>query len=78
MQTIIVLFMFVGMFLIMQGMYEQRLAALEKNVRVEYRFIPRTYYEEQLGSPDLSNKIKSMYDNVNLPSSTVDRFKRAE
>ena len=33
----------------MSGVYEQKIAITQQNKQVEYRFIPRTYYEEQMG-----------------------------
>lgn len=39
---------FVSAFLIITGIYEQRIQALEKTPKIEYRFIPRTFYEEQM------------------------------
>jgi hypothetical protein len=48
MKSIAMFLLFVGVLLIINGIYEQKYQSLKKNVRVEYRFIPRTYYEEQL------------------------------
>jgi len=49
--------------------------ALKKNIRVEYRFLPKTYYEEQLAQAPESSLFKNMFDkespwfsrNVTLP-----------
>ena len=60
--------LFVGMFLVLHGIYEEKLEAVKRsNVRVEYRFIPRTYYEEQLMNAEgsLGHKFKSMFDGEN-------------
>lgn len=57
--------LFVGMFLVIHGIYEEKFAALKREgVRVEYRFIPRTYYEEQLMNAEgsLATKFKSMFE----------------
>lgn len=48
MKSILVLLLFMGMFMIVHGFYEQQLKEIEKNPKVEYRFVPRSYYEEQL------------------------------
>lgn len=48
----IVFMLFVGMFLVVSGVYEQRLKEAREERRVEYRFIPRTLYEEQLAGGD--------------------------
>jgi hypothetical protein len=51
-----------GVLLVIHSIYEQKYQALKKNVRVEYRFIPRTYYEEQLASTPVSSMYKNMFD----------------
>jgi hypothetical protein len=49
------------MVLIIHGIYDQKYADLEKNMRVEYRFIPRTYYEEQLANSTVTSNFKNMF-----------------
>lgn len=62
MQSLVVLFLFVGVVLVMQGFYEERLKIAVKDVKIEYRFVPRTYYEEQLsGMDDIGPSIKTMF-----------------
>lgn len=61
MQSVVVVLLFIGMVLVMHGIYEERIASALKNVKVEYRFVPRTYYEEQLAGKDLSPSIKTMF-----------------
>lgn len=57
----------IGIFLMMHAYYEQRVKeAAESNVRVEYRFIPRSYYDEQLGKPDVADKFKSMFKEESI------------
>jgi hypothetical protein len=67
MQSLIVLILFAGFACIVHGVYEERMRAVEKDVRVEYRFLPRTLYDEQLEAPDLEGKFKGMFDS---PSSS--------
>lgn len=66
MKPLILLFMFVGMFLIVNGIYEQKLKAAENNKRVEYRFVPRTFYDEQLSynSGDVTLKTANMFNHA--------------
>ena len=45
----------------MHGIYEQKIKAIEKNKRIEYRFIPRSYIQEQLESDDVSGKMSNMF-----------------
>ena len=47
--------------MIMHGIYQQKIKAAQENVKIEYRFIPRTYYEEQLAS---SSSITSNFKNM--------------
>lgn len=61
MQSLVVLLLFVGMVMVMHGVYEERLAIAKKDVKIEYRFVPRTYYEEQLSGNDLSPSIKTLF-----------------
>lgn len=63
MKVFVVLTLFVGMALIIHGIYEEKFLEMNKNVRVEYRFLPRTLYEEQLSKQDpaLTAKFKNMF-----------------
>jgi len=54
--------MFVGMILIIHGIYDQKYKQLKNNMRVEYRFIPRTYYEEQLANSTISSQFQNMFN----------------
>ena len=66
MKTIILFLMFLGIILIMSAVYEDKLADAKKNVKVEYRFVPRTFYEEQLSSnSNLMEKVGSMFTKTN-------------
>jgi hypothetical protein len=60
--------------MVMHGIYQQKYNALQENRRIEYRFLPRTYYEEQINDTDVASKFKSMFDkepwierNVTIP-----------
>jgi hypothetical protein len=64
MKTLVILVLFVGMFLIIQGVYDEKLKAAEENKQVVYKFIPRTYYEEQLQDSDLETKMASMFSKA--------------
>lgn len=61
MKSIIFFLFFVGMILVIHGIYQQKYSELEKNLRVEYRFIPRTYYDEQLSDSTVSAQFKNMF-----------------
>lgn len=55
--------MFVGMFMIVHGIYEEKLDKLKKKVQVKYKFIPRTYYDDFLMNNDISNTTDVMFKN---------------
>jgi hypothetical protein len=61
-KPIITLFLFVGMFLIVSGVYEQKFQRLNKLVKTEYKFIPRSMYEDSLTTPDLIATYSSHFD----------------
>lgn len=64
MKSIILFVFFIAVFLIISGIYEQKLDAAKQNKQIEYRFIPRTYYEEQMGEGgEVSNKFSSIFNN---------------
>lgn len=46
----------------MQGIFQQKMLDADRNVRVEYRFIPRTLYEEQLDSGAAIARLRPMFD----------------
>lgn len=62
MQSILLFMFFIGIFLIVNSIYQQKFSSLKDNVRVEYRFIPKTYYEEQLESNNVSGTFKSIFE----------------
>ena len=62
MRTIIFLFMFVGMFMIVHGIYEEKYDKLKQKVQVKYKFIPRTYYDDFLMNNDISKTTSVMFD----------------
>lgn len=62
MKTVIMFLFFLGVVLLIHGIYDQKYKSLEENIRVEYRFIPRTYYEEQLAeNPTVASNFKNMF-----------------
>jgi hypothetical protein len=65
MKSLIVFVLFVGMFLVVSGVYEQRLEQARKEKKIEYRFIPRSMYEEQLANNTLfaQRVLKPIFDS---------------
>lgn len=62
-KSYLVLMLFVGMFLIMSAVYEQKLKNVKQLVRTEYRFVPRTLYEEVLSKNDVTSIYKNYFDS---------------
>ena len=62
MKTIIFLFLFIGMFMIVHGIYEEKYEKLRKKTQVKYKFIPRTYYDDFLMNNDIKNTTSVMFD----------------
>ena len=64
MKALILFFVFAGMLIIIVGIYEQKLKVAEQSKKIEYKFVPRTYYEEQLANTsDVSFKMADMFNN---------------
>ena len=63
MKALIIFALFIGIFIIIVGIYEQKLKVAQENKKVEYKFIPRTYYDEQLADSDLSLKMANIFNN---------------
>ena len=65
MRALVILMLFAGMALVIHSVYEEKLERARRNVRIEYRFLPRTLYEEQLAqSTDLlgtDGKMSNMF-----------------
>lgn len=66
MKSLLFLSLFLGFAMVMHGIYEEKYKRLERVKKVEYRFVPRTLYDEQLAvaSPDLLlGKFRTMFDS---------------
>lgn len=67
MKSIAVFVLFLGMFLVVQGYYQQKLTVLQQKEAKSgpVKFIPRTTYEDQLAeNPTISQQFKSMFDDI--------------
>lgn len=63
MNPLLVLLLFGAYALIVHGIYVDKLRAAAKEVRVEYRFLPRTLLDEQLGgTSDLLGDFKTLFE----------------
>lgn len=65
MRVLVTLLLFLGVFLVTHSVYDAKYRELKQEKRIEYRFVPRTYYEDQLGTTDLmGDTFKSMFAAV--------------
>ncbi len=65
MNSLIIFFFIIGAFLIINGIYEQKFKKLKENVRIQYRFIPKTYLEEQIANTsNISGMFKNEFNNA--------------
>ena len=62
MKLLIVLMFFFGILLIIHGIYEEKFKKLKDNVKIQYRFVPRSYYDEQIFSNQFSSKFSNIFD----------------
>lgn len=63
----LVLFLFViGIILLTTGYQKKMLKTHEIQTRIEYRFIPRSIYDEQLGEPQVSNSFTDMFERQDV------------
>jgi hypothetical protein len=62
MKLLIFVILVMGVFLITYGIYEEKLRIAKEKVKVEYRFIPRSYYEEQLFDSNFGKKLAPLFE----------------
>jgi hypothetical protein len=62
MKSLITLTFIVGLFMVVSGIYEQKVMDALESKKVEYRFIPRSAYEEQMDSTQVSTNTRAMFD----------------
>lgn len=64
MNSPILFLLFVGLLLVVVGVYEQRLERERKTRKIEYKFVPRTYFEDQHRPQDLGTKYAPIFDDT--------------
>ena len=60
MYSIFFVVLFVGIIMIIDGIYSDEIERLKKNKKIEYKFIPRYMYEDML----YFDQGKSQYENI--------------
>jgi hypothetical protein len=62
MKSLIILLFVVGIVMLTIGYQKEMLSKAEVKERVEYRFIPRSIYEEQFGKVELTRSFRDMFE----------------
>ncbi len=62
MKLVIFILLTIGIFFVVYGVYEEKLRLAQERVRVEYRFVPRSYYDEQLFDNQFKSKLAPIFE----------------
>lgn len=62
MKSLVLLLFVIGVIMLTTGYQKQLLKSYEIEKQVEYRFIPRSIYEEQLGQPTVTKSFAEMFE----------------
>ena len=71
MKSFALLFLVISVVFITMGYMERKIEEKEDNKVIEYRFIPRSYIEEQTYSVDLKKNFANMFENDAYLSSAL-------
>ncbi len=63
MKLFILLLLFSGIFIVVQGINNDILKKTKEKVKVEYRFVPRTYYDDMLLNKQYSTIKDSLFNS---------------
>jgi len=58
----LLLLLFVGVIMVINGVYEEKYTTLKNKEKVVYKFIPRSYYDEMLYQTGDYAKFDSLYE----------------
>lgn len=72
MHPLVALLLFAGVALVIHSVYEDKYKRLKGEVRIEYRFIPRTLYDEQMAQSNVSGMFQDMFQKNEPWGSTMD------
>ena len=61
MLSILFIFLFIGIVMIIDGIYNDEINKLKKEVKIEYKFIPRSAYEDSMID---SNRKQQVYSSI--------------
>ena len=71
MKSFALLFLVISVVFITMGYMERKIEEKEENKVIEYRFIPRSFLEEQTYSVDLKKNFANMFENDAYLSSAM-------
>lgn len=74
MLSVLFLFLFIGIIMIIDGIYLDEIKKLKKDVKIEYRFIPRSAYEDSLIDSNKKQQIYSSIFDANVDLRTAGRY----
>ena len=63
MKSIIILLFIIGVVMLTIGYQKDLLNKVEVKEKIEYRFIPRSIYEEQFGQVNLQQSFQDMFES---------------
>lgn len=66
MKSLVLLLLVVGLIFIALGYQKKMINNLETKTIVEYRFIPRSIYEEQFGEQNLQQSFQDMFEKQDV------------
>lgn len=62
MKSLVLLLFVIGVIMLTTGYQRQLLKSYEIERQVEYRMIPRSIYEEQMGAPTITKSFAEMFE----------------
>lgn len=62
MQSIIIILLIIGIIMVIDGIYREEITKLKQEKKIEYKFIPRSMYEDALYSDNLKGKYANIFD----------------
>ncbi len=63
MKLFICLILFSGILMVIQGIHNDQMKMIKERVKVEYRFVPRSYYDEMLFDKQFASLTDDLYNN---------------
>ena len=71
MKSIALLFLVMSVVFITMGFMERKIQQKEENKVIEYRFVPRTFLEEQTYAVDLKSNFADMFEQDSYLSTAI-------